>query len=570
MCGGGGRGVVWWWWWGGEGGAGCLPTAARARPPPHHRAHAPCLTPPPPTTRRLKHYRFLRPAANARAVKQALRFVQLLPRQYADARTYNMLLTVRLGGGGGGGGGPPGGGGGRLEERACPARAPRARARTHAPTHARTPSRTLPPVRARAQVCAAAGDLRNALHVADMLQMVGLKMDAILYTNLMKGGWVGGCECVGGWVGGWEWAVHLTAASRMHGRSLAPPPPPRPPAVCAAAGDAERAFQLYGEMREARVPPCKQAYATLIKACAEAISRAPPSDRSAPPPLCLGFGVCPPTPLLAPPALPALLSRPGGLGVPPCSGGGEGRGGWTPRAPQPRPAPCPLRPPPNPPPPPPHAPTHPHNRRKQLVLLERAFGLVDDMQALHVQVSACVSACACLPVRLGWWTTCRPCTCRRACARMYLCAAARACCAPPHGGTLPTLTHPPAHPTPPSQPDTAVWNALVTAAGRAGQLQRAFNVLEDMLQVGWCLCMRACVHVCVFVKACLCSARASRPAPPHSPPSHSPNTPTPCSTPRAPTTAPTPPSSTPARGRGTSPSRCACTARPCAKSAGAH
>ena len=62
--------------------------------------------------------------------------------------------------------------------------------------------------------------------------------------------------------------------------SLCPPCPP-PHAVCAAAGDAERAFQLYAEMREARVPPCKQVYATLIKACSEAISRAPPSDRRA-------------------------------------------------------------------------------------------------------------------------------------------------------------------------------------------------------------------------------------------------------------------------------------------------
>ncbi len=31
------------------------------------------------------------------------------------------------------------------------------------------------------------------------------------------------------------------------------------------------------------------------------------------------------------------------------------------------------------------------------------------------------------------------------------------------------------------QADAAVWNALVGAAGRAGQLQRAFNVVEDML-----------------------------------------------------------------------------------------
>jgi pentatricopeptide repeat protein len=78
--------------------------------------------------RRLKHYRFLRPAASLKAVKQAMRFVQLLPRQYTDARTYNMLLRV----------------------------------------------------------CAEAGDLRNAMHVADMLQAAGLRMDPILYTTLIS------------------------------------------------------------------------------------------------------------------------------------------------------------------------------------------------------------------------------------------------------------------------------------------------------------------------------------------------------------------------------------------------
>lgn len=30
------------------------------------------------------------------------------------------------------------------------------------------------------------------------------------------------------------------------------------------------------------------------------------------------------------------------------------------------------------------------------------------------------------------------------------------------------------------KPDRAVWNALITAAGRAGQLQRAFQSLEEM------------------------------------------------------------------------------------------
>ena len=30
------------------------------------------------------------------------------------------------------------------------------------------------------------------------------------------------------------------------------------------------------------------------------------------------------------------------------------------------------------------------------------------------------------------------------------------------------------------RPDAAVWNALIAAAGRAGQLQRAFEALQDM------------------------------------------------------------------------------------------
>lgn len=35
------------------------------------------------------------------------------------------------------------------------------------------------------------------------------------------------------------------------------------------------------------------------------------------------------------------------------------------------------------------------------------------------------------------------------------------------------------------KPDRAVWNALITAAGRAGQLQRAFQGLEDMQAGAW-------------------------------------------------------------------------------------
>lgn len=77
---------------------------------------------------RLRHCKFLRPAQRRAAVRKALRFVQLLPREYVDAKTYNMLLSV----------------------------------------------------------CAQAGDVKNALRVTDMLKAAGLKMDTILYTNLIK------------------------------------------------------------------------------------------------------------------------------------------------------------------------------------------------------------------------------------------------------------------------------------------------------------------------------------------------------------------------------------------------
>ncbi len=77
---------------------------------------------------RLKHYKFLRPAQRQRSVRRAMRFVQLIPRQYVDPRTYNMLLSV----------------------------------------------------------CAEAGDVRSAVRVADMLRGAGHKMDTILYTNIIK------------------------------------------------------------------------------------------------------------------------------------------------------------------------------------------------------------------------------------------------------------------------------------------------------------------------------------------------------------------------------------------------
>ncbi|KAL4533067.1 hypothetical protein Ndes2526A_g08520 [Nannochloris sp. 'desiccata'] len=75
-----------------------------------------------------KHYKFLRPAQRQRSVRRAMRFVQLIPRQFVDPRTYNMLLSV----------------------------------------------------------CAEAGDVKSAVRVADMLRAAGHKMDTILYTNIIK------------------------------------------------------------------------------------------------------------------------------------------------------------------------------------------------------------------------------------------------------------------------------------------------------------------------------------------------------------------------------------------------
>ena len=52
-------------------------------------------------------------------------------------------------------------------------------------------------------------------------------------------------------------------------------------------------------------------------------------------------------------------------------------------------------------------------------------------------------------------------------------------------------------------PDGVLWNALITAAGRAGQLQRAFQTLEEMqARTRACVCLtgltawrRSCTHL---------------------------------------------------------------------------
>jgi pentatricopeptide repeat protein len=78
--------------------------------------------------RMFKHFEFLRCAAKMKSVFHGMRFVQLFPRKFVDARTYNMLVSV----------------------------------------------------------CTETGDVKQAMRCADMLKMSGLKMDTILYTNLIK------------------------------------------------------------------------------------------------------------------------------------------------------------------------------------------------------------------------------------------------------------------------------------------------------------------------------------------------------------------------------------------------
>ncbi len=78
---------------------------------------------------RLWHKEFLRAAADLKASKHALHYVQLLPARYTDARVYNMVVTA----------------------------------------------------------CVAARDLPAALEAAEHLRASGRQLDTILYTNLITG-----------------------------------------------------------------------------------------------------------------------------------------------------------------------------------------------------------------------------------------------------------------------------------------------------------------------------------------------------------------------------------------------
>lgn len=84
-------------------------------------------------------------------------------------------------------------------------------------------------------VCAEAGDVKSAIRSADMLKASGLKLDTILYTNLIK--------------------------------------------VCASAANADRAFEIFTEMKNAGVKVEKHVYATMISACGAQIASTHVADR---------------------------------------------------------------------------------------------------------------------------------------------------------------------------------------------------------------------------------------------------------------------------------------------------
>ena len=74
---------------------------------------------------------------------------------------------------------------------------------------------------------------------------------------------------------------HAHAWKRLFADFVSLPSPLFCAAACAAAGDADKAFQLYAEMKATGVPADRMVYSSVVKACAERIERLPPSERCA-------------------------------------------------------------------------------------------------------------------------------------------------------------------------------------------------------------------------------------------------------------------------------------------------
>ncbi|KAK9820618.1 hypothetical protein WJX72_012335 [[Myrmecia] bisecta] len=165
---------------------------------------------------RLKHKHFLHKAADLRAVKEAFRFVQVLPRRYVDSRTYNMLVSV----------------------------------------------------------CVRAKDLAAALRAGDMLKSTGSKLDTILYTNLIHACAVAGnadaafklysemkAEKVG-----MERQVFSTLINACSREILATPPGDRRTQLVLL----ERAAAVFGEMQAAAIKPDLPVWNSFITAAGRA------------------------------------------------------------------------------------------------------------------------------------------------------------------------------------------------------------------------------------------------------------------------------------------------------------
>ena len=95
-------------------------------------------------------------------------------------------------------------------------------------------------------VCVKAKDLTQALHAADMFRSTGRKLDTILYTNLI-GGQLPLEACLHP-VASVLSTVHSAAADSIS-LEVAGSPDAYLCAVCAAVGDADKAFQLYTSMK---------------------------------------------------------------------------------------------------------------------------------------------------------------------------------------------------------------------------------------------------------------------------------------------------------------------------------
>ncbi len=95
-------------------------------------------------------------------------------------------------------------------------------------------------------VCVKAKDLTQALHAADMFRSTGRKLDTILYTNL-----IGGQPLPCAMAQDCPSSVHLALIEACW--NVQYPKAWSPDgvlyAVCAAVGDADKAFQLYTSMK---------------------------------------------------------------------------------------------------------------------------------------------------------------------------------------------------------------------------------------------------------------------------------------------------------------------------------